>query len=241
MTEDVRAFPSSSGRRLGVTDRVTELFHEEIRSGRWAVGTRIPVEHELIEWTGAGRNSIREAIQSLAQSGLVRREQGRGTFVTARSQLERTLSRRVTSSESGRRDGLELRRIMDASAASLAASRRTPEDIATLRQRLAERTEAWTRPDIDDRVGADIALHRAVVDATHNSLVAELYEGLVDLFRSVLRDDVQGEDDPYAVHHERLVESIIAGDAVAAGLNITELLDPLISAADSREGDETAP
>jgi DNA-binding FadR family transcriptional regulator len=236
MNMDARAFPSPPGQRLGVTDRVTELFHEEIRSGRWAVGSRIPVEQDLVAWTGAGRNSIREAIQSLAQSGLVRREQGRGTFVTARSQLERSLSRRVASSESARRDGLELRRIVDASAASLAAARRTPEDIVRLQRLLAERADAWTRPDLDERVSADIALHQAVVDATHNALIAELYEGLVDLFRSVLRADVEGEHDAHAAHHQQLIDSIVAGDAAAASLTITELLDPMISAA---EGGET--
>lgn len=230
MNMDRMASGSPAVQRLGVTDRVTELFHDEIRSGRWAVGSRIPVERDLIEWTGAGRNSIREAIQSLAQSGLVSREQGRGTFVIARSQLERTLSRRIATGDAGRREGLELRQAIDTAAAALAARQRTDDDVAELQKRLDARTDAWTRDDLDERIAADIDLHRAIVAATHNSLIVELYEGLVDLFRSVLRQDVEGEQDPHADQHRRLVDSIVERRPVEAGQQITELLDPLIAA-----------
>ncbi|MFB2584878.1 FadR/GntR family transcriptional regulator [Herbiconiux liukaitaii] len=271
---------SGGRRRLGVTDHVTELFHEEIRSGRWPVGERIPVESALVEWTGAGRNAVREAVQSLVQSGLVRREQGRGTFVIARSQLAQTLTRRISRGD--RRDGLELRHAIDSSAAALAAERRTPADVATLRALLADRAASWaplpspaapdaaasaaapapgtaTAPraahsaksasasaratpvasahatasagggvDVARRVQADLALHRAIVDATHNPLYVELYEGLAGVFEEVLLADVEHDTDPHAEHHSRLVEAIVAGDPEAARRAIATLLDPLI-------------
>lgn len=236
-------------RRQGVTDHVTELFHEEIRSGRWPVGERIPVESALVTWTGAGRNAVREAVQSLVQSGLVRREQGRGTFVIARSQLAQTLSRRI--SRGARRDGLELRSALDSSAAALAALRRTPRDIAQLERLLAERAASWlpsgpgsagvgfgaAEPqadvdrDLDRRIRTDLALHRAIVEATHNPLYLELYEGLTAVFEEVQRADVEGDTDPHAEHHARLVEAIVAGDAAAARREIEALIDPLIERA----------
>ncbi|MFB2579961.1 FadR/GntR family transcriptional regulator [Herbiconiux sp. P15] len=263
---------SGGRRRLGVTDHVTELFHEEIRSGRWPVGERIPVETALVEWTGAGRNAVREAVQSLVQSGLVRREQGRGTFVIARSQLAQTLTRRISRGD--RRDGLELRHAIDSSAAALASARRTPADIVTLRALLADRAASWAHPpspgapdaaasaaapapgtatapraahsaksasaspratasagggvDVARRVQADLALHRAIVDATHNPLYVELYEGLAGVFEEVLLADVEHDTDPHAEHHSRLVEAIVAGDPEAARHAIAALLDPLI-------------
>ncbi|MCS5720610.1 FCD domain-containing protein [Herbiconiux sp. CPCC 203407] len=229
-------------RRPGVTDHVTELFHEEIRSGRWAVGERIPVESALVQWTGAGRNAVREAVQSLVQSGLVRREQGRGTFVIARSQLAQTLSRSI--SHGLRRDGLELRSALDSSAAALAAVRRTAADITRLQRLLAERAASWeapdaagagagdadavSTPDLDRRIRADLALHRAIVEATHNALYLELYEGLTAVFEEVQRADVEGDIDPHAEHHRRLVEAIVAGDPEAARRQIEALIDPLL-------------
>ena len=218
--------PLAPFRRESVIDHVTALFHEEIRSGRWALGARIPTEPELVRWSGAGRNSVREAVQTLVQSGLVRREQGRGTFVTARSQLTTSLRRRLPTAE--RRDGLELRFAIDGATAALAAERRTPEDVETLRALLAARGRSWTGGDLAERTATDTALHRAVVAATHNDLFLELYDGLTGLFETVLQDDVVGDEDRHEREHALLVESIAAGDPAGARRAIEELLAPLL-------------
>lgn len=217
-------------KRESVIDRITALFHEEIRSGRWEVGRRIPVEAELVRWTGAGRNSVREAVQTLVQAGLVRREQGRGTFVIARSQLSQSLRRRLPTA--GRRDGLELRFAIDGATAALAAERRTTDDVAILRELLDRRAASWLQPGLAERMAADTALHRAVVAATHNDLFVELYDGLVELFESVLRADVVGEVDHHARQHTLLVEAIADRDPAAARRQIEELLTPLLATED---------
>ncbi|PPF32908.1 GntR family transcriptional regulator [Rathayibacter sp. AY1E8] len=226
--------PAAPFQRESVIDHVTALFHEEIRSGRWAVGERIPVEAELARWTGAGRNSVREAVQALVQAGLVRREQGRGTFVTARSQLAESLRRRIPSA--ARREGLELRFAIDGATAALAAERRTGEDVAALRALLARRARSWEAPELAERIAADTALHRAVVVATHNDLFVELYDGLTGMFESVLEEDVVGEEDVHARQHAELVEAIAAGDAEGARRRIEELLAPLLAEAQQGGG-----
>ncbi|PPF68472.1 MULTISPECIES: FadR/GntR family transcriptional regulator [unclassified Rathayibacter] len=226
--------PAAPFQRESVIDHVTALFHEEIRSGRWAVGERIPVEAELARWTGAGRNSVREAVQALVQAGLVRREQGRGTFVTARSQLAESLRRRIPSA--ARREGLELRFAIDGATAALAAERRTGEDVASLRALLARRARSWEAPELAERIAADTALHRAVVVATHNDLFVELYDGLTGMFESVLEEDVVGEEDVHARQHAELVEAIAAGDAEGARRRIEELLAPLLAEAQQGGG-----
>jgi GntR family transcriptional regulator len=62
--------------------QLAELLEEEIVSGRWVPGTRVPSENELGARYGLSRTTIRQALARLEQEGLVSREKGRGTFVS---------------------------------------------------------------------------------------------------------------------------------------------------------------
>jgi GntR family transcriptional regulator len=62
--------------------QLAELLEEEIVSGRWVPGARIPSENELCARYGLSRTTIRQALGRLEQEGLVSREKGRGTFVS---------------------------------------------------------------------------------------------------------------------------------------------------------------
>lgn len=220
--------------RAALGTRVAELFRAQVTDGTWALGSKIPTEPELVEWTGAGRNTVREAIGSLVQAGILRREQGRGTFVVSTSDLRSSVSRRVAST--ARRDSLELRLALDAAAARIAAVRRTPDDAGRLVTLLAERRDAWARGDAHERVRADSALHRAVVGATHNALLQDVYEGLLGVFEEVQLHDVTGESDDLAQLHADLIEAIVAGDPDRAAATMSTLLQPLINQAVPAEG-----
>jgi GntR family transcriptional regulator len=62
--------------------QLAELLEEEIVSGRWPPGARVPSENELCWRYGLSRTTIRQALGRLEQEGLVSREKGRGTFVS---------------------------------------------------------------------------------------------------------------------------------------------------------------
>jgi len=54
---------------------------EKLRSGDWKPNQQLPTEDELGSQFGVSKATVRQALRDLAQAGLVRREQGRGTFV----------------------------------------------------------------------------------------------------------------------------------------------------------------
>ena len=215
--------------RAALGTRVTDLFRSQVTDGAWPLGSKIPTEPELVEWSGAGRNTVREAIGSLVQAGILRREQGRGTFVVSTSDLSSSVSRRVAATS--RRDSLELRLALDAASARIAAARRTEADAERLVTLLEERRNAWAG-DAHERVRADSALHRAVVGATHNALLEEVYEGLLGVFEEVQLHDVAGETDDLAQLHAELVEAIVDGDPERAAASMSTLLQPMINQAE---------
>ncbi|MBM3790959.1 MAG: GntR family transcriptional regulator [Acidobacteria bacterium] len=64
--------------------QLASLLREGITAGRHAPGDQIPTEADLVEEYGLSRITVRQALSSLEEEGLIRREPGRGTFVTDR-------------------------------------------------------------------------------------------------------------------------------------------------------------
>lgn len=198
-------------RRSTLIAQVTEQLRDEIRSGRWPVGSRIPIEPALAELTGTGRNTIREAVQALVHSGLLERRQGSGTYVLAHSETTGTLGAYFATAHE--RDVIELRQSLDVTAAGLAARRRTDDDIRELHALLAARADAWTATDLQAAVRADIALHRGVVAASHNRVYLEFYDSLLPTIEATVRDHVTATGIGYHDEHRDLVDAIVAGDS----------------------------
>lgn len=61
--------------------RLAEAIRSDIEAGRWCPGDQIPTEQELGQRHGVSRTTVRLAVGLLVSSGLLRRAQGRGTFV----------------------------------------------------------------------------------------------------------------------------------------------------------------
>jgi GntR family transcriptional regulator, N-acetylglucosamine utilization regulator len=81
------------------------ILLKEIQSGRWKADDRLPTESELEQAYAVSKITVRQALKELADSGYVRREQGRGTFV-ARPQLKQGPRALSSFTEEMRRHGL---------------------------------------------------------------------------------------------------------------------------------------
>ncbi|HEY3110838.1 MAG TPA: GntR family transcriptional regulator [Chloroflexota bacterium] len=74
------ALPPDDGRPL--YRRLLAQLRSDLDSGRLRPGDLIPPELEIARSHGISRHTVRQAIVELAREGLLRRERGRGTFVT---------------------------------------------------------------------------------------------------------------------------------------------------------------
>ncbi|MCL6516045.1 GntR family transcriptional regulator, partial [Alicyclobacillus sp.] len=63
--------------------QIEEYIRNQIESGAWSPGTQIPTEQMLCEQFRVSRITVVKALSRLANEGWIRKEQGRGTFVTA--------------------------------------------------------------------------------------------------------------------------------------------------------------
>lgn len=63
------------------SDALRTIIRQNLENGDWKPGDQFPTEFELIDKYHVSRATVREAVASLVQEGLLRRVQGRGTFV----------------------------------------------------------------------------------------------------------------------------------------------------------------
>ncbi|MCX2971297.1 MULTISPECIES: FadR/GntR family transcriptional regulator [Streptomyces] len=207
--------PLTSPRRSALVEQVIDTLRNQITSGEWPVGSRIPTEPELVERLQVARNTLREAIRALAHNGLLDIRQGSGTYVVATSELAGVMHRRFARAEP--RHVAELRSTLEAEGARLAARRRTEEDVRQLAALLERREEAWASGEVERFVQADATLHLAVVRASHNEVLTALYADLGAVLREHLRFDVGAElraEDH--LDHSRMIRAIRDGDAATA-------------------------
>lgn len=208
--------PLSHPRRSALSEQVIAALRQQIASGEWPVGSRIPTEPELVEQLGVARNTVREAVRALAHNGLLDIRQGSGTYVVATSELAGVMHRRFADADP--RHIVEVRAALESSAARLAAERRTDKDLRQLETLLERREERWRAGDRDGFVNVDAGFHMAVVAASHNDVLVTMYADLGEVLRDSLREDI-GDDlaaPRSPLEHAQLVEALRSRDAEGA-------------------------
>lgn len=208
-----------------VETAITKL-QGEIEAGRWAVGDRLPVEAALAESLGVSRNTVREAVRVLAHGGMLETRQGDGTYVRANrdaGEMFRRLRRIAIQ------DQLEVRLMLESEAARLAAQRRDARQLETMRQALSAR---GTAADLDTKIHWDQRFHHAVIEASGNQALLELYNYFADSVRETIRRTEQDRNlpEPSQADHEALLAAIEHQDADAAQHLSRQLLLPSLEA-----------
>ncbi len=86
--------------------QIANRLQQDIATGVRAPGSRLPTEAELSQRFAVNRHTVRRALEELSRGGLVRIEQGRGTFV-AEDVLEYTVEPRTRFTEWIRKHNME--------------------------------------------------------------------------------------------------------------------------------------
>ncbi|MBM7517528.1 FadR/GntR family transcriptional regulator [Nocardioides nitrophenolicus] len=217
--------------RRSVSDQVVDQLLDDVVDGELAAGDPLPSERRLAEVLGISRPAVREALQRIAQTGLVEMRHGGATVVrdfrraAGLDLLPRLLVRGGQLDTSIGRSVIEARAEVGPGIAALAAERGGPALAAGLEavtERMAATTDAveWQVLALDywDVLvdGADSMVFRLMF----NSLRAA-YEPALPALATVLAGEV-GQVEPYLL----LAAAVRSGDAATARAAAARVLIP---------------
>lgn len=216
--------------RSSLVDAAANKMREEIAEGRWKVGERIPTEPSLAEMLQVSRGTVREAVKTLSVAGLLEVRQGSGTYVRAASDPADTLRRLRRASL---RDNFEVRCALEVEAARLAARRCTGEDVEHLRVLLGARG-TWTDESGKQAfVEGDLAFHLALVAATRNPALEELYRWFAATVSDTITATTEGDlPEPDEAAHLAIVDAVATGDPELAEAAVRNFMAPILAELD---------
>ena len=216
-------------RQQRLSEMVAGAIGKRIVSGQYKPGDTLPTEPQVQAEFGVSRTAVREAIRLLSAKGLTASRPKIGTRVrpvgdwnmfdvdVLRWQVEQEPSDAFINAL------FEMREIIEPSAASVAAERATPEDIATLGVAM-DGIQNYPRASTD-QIEADVDFHLAILTASRNPIlisVGAVINSALEISFTIGWRTAMAEDS--VLQHRAVYEMIAAHDAEGAFYAMRKLL-----------------
>jgi DNA-binding FadR family transcriptional regulator len=231
-------------RRLGddaaVTPEAPAKLHQSVRdalgrriiSGALPAGAVLNLEAVQAEYA-VSRPVAREAIRVLQAMGLIATRRRVGITVLPRSSWNvfDPLVIRWRLDGDGRTDQLlslsELRRGIEPIAASLAATRATPQQHGVLSSAVADMVVHAAAGDLEAYLVADTIFHRTLLDACGNEMLASLGDVVAEVLAGRTHHHLMpASPNPDAIRlHEQVAIAVRSGDARTAETAMRAIID----------------
>ncbi len=196
-----------------IADQIIQL----IKNNTFSEGSRLPTEADLSQMFQVGRSSVREAIKSLQMTGIVNSLAGKGTFVSqnAMTAISSWDLGELIVDESALSELVEIRYILEPAAASLAASRRTDEDIAGMKKAIDKMKNL---KDKSQMLKYGHLFHAELLKASKNRAIIQFHDSISQqllkmrehsfLTREIYQRDINA--------HQEILDAIAAMDGALA-------------------------
>lgn len=205
-----------------LSDHVYAAIVDIIKAEGLEVGARLPSEAHLAEMFGVSRSIVREALMRLASDGITEARRGAGSFVKSRPSDR--LAVFMTSTELPTTLGsYEVRFVLEAEAARLAATRRTSQEMAYVEEGMELLRTALSSSE--PAHAEDMELHRRIAQATGNPAFLIAFDALHADVDKIMRAgvDISRSRPPEVIatmlrEHDQIVDTIRAQDTEGAAL-----------------------
>lgn len=185
-------------------------------------GDRLPAERELAQALGVSRASLAQALVALEVVGVVQVRHGEGATVVRVPGGDDALVKAVREHQDSLPDIIDARSALEAKLASLAAQRRTDEDMAAIDEALAlmEEQVASGERGLD----GDRAFHEAVTRAGHSRVLARLMAEIGELILETRIESLSqpGRPQTSVEKHREIAEAIRRREPLAAARAMAE-------------------
>lgn len=222
--DDIAELLITQVRPANAYEESVQRLLQSIRLGMIHPGDRLPSERDLAAMLKVSRDTVREALSTLADAGYVVSQRGRygGTFVVDELPDPSPTDAVITADEVA--DVTALRRVLEIGAAREAASR---ELTAEERSSLARALEDCTNAPTTDHRRIDSRLHLLIAELSGSPSLVPLSANMRTRMNALLAAIPVLE--PNIAHsneqHARIVNAILAGRPQAAAKAMSEHIE----------------
>lgn len=195
-------------------EKVVLYVKEKIRNGEIKVGDKLPTERELSEKLELSRNSVREALRTMDNMGLISCRQGSGNYLTGDLQriIEESMCMMFMLKQIDDLAVSQLRRALDKQAIILAISNFTKDNM----EEIEEMIERLKECEANRAVFLDKEIHMLISKYADNKLMEIINDSLsrtMEKFISMARECViANEGDVLSELHKDMLMSIVEGN-----------------------------
>jgi len=210
--------------RVAISDELIARFKELIAKKIFLPGQRLPPERDLAEALAVSRPTLRQAMRALQIMGVIKARQGSGSYLSdsAGEIMRVPLEFALTLKNVAKTDLFETRCTLEVKLASLAAKRRTDEDLEAMRQALQRMQKAMGDPD--EWCRTEPQFHICIVQAARNGVMATMIEMLSQMLMESRKETVRllSEYTTSYQSHENIYVEIEKRDPDAASKRMIE-------------------
>ena len=187
-----------------LAEQVADGIMNLIQETPYKAGDKLPTEKELCESTGAGRNTVREALKILASRNVLEIRQGAGTFVSEKQGIpdDPLGFSMVNDHVKLTKDLLQVRIMLEPQIAALAAQCAKEHEIKELEEILEEMEAAMKKRE--DYSELDTKFHTKIAQCTHNIVMENLLPVIGKGVAVFAKEVAQTEYDRTWISHRRI-------------------------------------
>ncbi|MDN3014676.1 FadR/GntR family transcriptional regulator [Paenibacillus sp. BSR1-1] len=223
-------------KRKSLVDDVVNVFLKDVENGVYTYGDKLPSQKELATRYQVSLIVIREALTKLSAVGMISFHQGKGTYLN-KSEGETfalpEFSSLIFHNINNLLEIVEARQIVESETSSLAAKRRTNNNLLEIEKTIEGMKESLN--DYENFAKWDVEFHIAVAKASNNQVLQKITTLLIDSYRSEISKffQVPGVIEKILMEHEIIYFQILNGNSQKASLimrNHLELPEKVFSA-----------